>query len=90
VQVWENRLVAAGVAVSPVNHMDQVFHDPQVISSQQVVTIAHPSVGDLKMVGPAVNYSLTPALVTTPPPRLGEHTEEIIKALMDANKEDQS
>lgn len=90
VQVWENRLVAAGVAVAPVNHMDQVFHDPQVISSQQVVTIAHPSVGDLKMVGPAVNYSLTPALVTTPPPRLGEHTEEIIKALMDANKEDQS
>lgn len=83
VQIWEQRLVAAGVAAAPVNHMDQVFQDPQVISSQQVVTITHPSVGDVKMVGPAVTYSLTPAQVTTPPPRLGEQTEEIIKALMD-------
>lgn len=89
VQMWENRLVAVGVAVAPVNRMDQVFDDPQVISSQQVVTIAHPSVGDMKMVGPAVTYSLTPALVTTPPPRLGEHTDEIMQTLTDANKEDQ-
>ncbi|MBA2679445.1 MAG: CoA transferase [Ktedonobacteraceae bacterium] len=83
VHIWEQRLVAAGVAVAPVNQMNQVFQDPQVISSQQVVTIPHPSVGDVKMVGPAVTYSLTPAQVTTPPPRLGEQTEEIIKALMD-------
>ncbi len=83
VQIWEQRLVAAGVAVAPVNQMDQVFQDPQVISSGQVVTLTHPSVGDVKMVGPAVTYSLTPAQVTTPPPRLGEQTEEIIKALME-------
>ncbi len=86
VQAWETRLVAVGVAVAPVNRMDQVFQDPQVISSQQVVTIAHPGVGDVKMVGPAVTYSLTPAQVTTPPPQLGEHSAEIIKALMDGNE----
>ena len=89
VQVWENRLVAAGVAVAPVNRMDQVFDDPQVLSSQQVVTVTHPSVGDMKMVGPAVTYSLTPALVTAPPPRLGEHTDEIMQTLTDANEKDQ-
>jgi crotonobetainyl-CoA:carnitine CoA-transferase CaiB-like acyl-CoA transferase len=84
VQTWEMRLVAAGVAVAPVNRMDQVFQDPQVLFSQQVVTIAHPSVGDVKMVGPAVTYSLTPARVMTPPPRLGEQTEEVIRALADS------
>jgi crotonobetainyl-CoA:carnitine CoA-transferase CaiB-like acyl-CoA transferase len=86
VQIWEHRLAAAGVAVAPVNRMDQVFQDPQVLFSQQVVTIAHPSIGDLKMVGPAVTYSLTPAQVKTPPPRLGEQTEDVRRALMDGNK----
>ena len=83
VQAWEDRLVAAGVAVAPVNRMDQVFQDPQVIASQQVVTIAHPAVGDIKLVGPAVTYSLTPAQVMTAPPRLGEQTAEIMNALDD-------
>jgi succinate---hydroxymethylglutarate CoA-transferase len=81
VQNWETLLVAAGVAVAPVNRMDQVFRDPHVIASQQVVTIPHPSVGEVKMVGPAVTYSLTPAQVVTPPPGLGEQTAEIIRAL---------
>lgn len=85
VQKWETLLVAAGVAVAPVNRMDQVFQDPQVIASQQVVTVTHPSVGEVKMVGPAVTYSLTPALVVTPPPKLGEQTTEVIKALAELN-----
>jgi len=86
VQAWEDRLVAAGVAVAPVNRMDQVSQDPQVIASQQVVTIAHPAVGDIKLVGPAVTYSLTPAQVMTAPPRLGEQTAEIINALREDKK----
>jgi crotonobetainyl-CoA:carnitine CoA-transferase CaiB-like acyl-CoA transferase len=78
---WDSRLTAAGVAVAPVNRMDQVFHDPQVIHSQQVVTVNHPTAGDIRLVGPAVTYSLTPAQVTMPPPMLGEHTEEIKRTL---------
>jgi crotonobetainyl-CoA:carnitine CoA-transferase CaiB-like acyl-CoA transferase len=78
---WESLLAAVGVAVAPVNRMDQVFRDPQVIASQQVVTIPHPEIGEVKMVGPAVTYSLTPAQVITPPPGLGEQTAEIIRGL---------
>lgn len=83
VAAWEQRLEAAGIAVGPINRMDQVFRDPQVIHSQQVVTMMHPTAGEIKVVGPAVNYSLTPAQALTPPPRLGEHTEEITRALLD-------
>jgi crotonobetainyl-CoA:carnitine CoA-transferase CaiB-like acyl-CoA transferase len=77
VAYWEPYLAEAGVAVAPVKRMDQVFCDPQVMHSQQVVSILHPTAGEIKLVGPAVTYSLTPAQVTTPPPLLGEHTEEI-------------
>jgi crotonobetainyl-CoA:carnitine CoA-transferase CaiB-like acyl-CoA transferase len=83
---WEEKLEAAGVAVAPINRMDQVFQDPQVIHSQQVVTMTHPTAGEIRLVGPAVTYSLTPAQMTTPPPRLGEHTEEVLQALQDTDQ----
>ncbi|QBD77103.1 CoA transferase [Ktedonosporobacter rubrisoli] len=81
VAAWEQRLATAGVAVAPVNRMDQVFRDPQVIHSQQVVKVMHPTAGEISLVGPAANFSLTPAQVTTPPPALGQHNEEIISKL---------
>lgn len=79
VATWEPLLAQAGIAVGPVNRMDQVFQDPQVMHSQQVVSLAHPTAGDVRLVGPAVNYSLTPAEITSPPPLLGEHTQEIMQ-----------
>jgi crotonobetainyl-CoA:carnitine CoA-transferase CaiB-like acyl-CoA transferase len=86
VAAWEQRLAAANVAVAPINRMDQVFRHPQVEHSQQVATLTHPTVGEMKVVGPAVTYSLTPAQVTMPPPRLGEHTEEVINAILNEEK----
>jgi len=88
VAVWEHRLATANVAVAPINRIDQVFRDPQVVHTEQVVTIAHPTIGELKMVGPAVTYSLTPAQVMTPPPRLGEHTEEITRTLLGVDNQE--
>lgn len=81
VSFWEAHLAESGVAVAPVNRMDQVFRDPQVLHSQQVVTVPHPTAGNIALVGPAVTYSLTPAQVSTPPPTLGEHTEAVIREI---------
>lgn len=85
---WEMRLEQAGVAVAPVNTMDRVFQGPHVLASGQVTSISHPTVGDVKMVGPAVEYSLTPAEVRTPPPLLGEHTGEVLIELLGASSQD--
>ncbi|GHO58931.1 CaiB/BaiF CoA transferase family protein [Ktedonobacter robiniae] len=79
VATWEPLLAQAGIAVGPVNHMNQVFQDPQVIHSQQIVSLTHPTAGDVRLVGPAVNYSLTPAEITSPPPLLGEHTQKVMQ-----------
>ena len=75
---WVERLQRVGVAVAPVNDIAQAFADPQVVHSGQVTTIAHPTAGDLPLVGPAALYSQTPAAVRLPPPLLGEHTAEVM------------
>ena len=52
-----------------------------------VETVAHPAIGDLKMLGIPFKFSDTPAGVRRPPPLLGEHTEEVLAELgMDAGE----
>ncbi len=75
---WNERLQTAGVAAAPVNDMAQAFADPQVVHTGQVVTIRHPTVGDVKMVGPALSLSGTPTEIRFPPPLLGQHTDEVL------------
>ena len=46
-----------------------------------VETVAHPTIGDLKMLGIPFKFSDTPAAVRRPPPLLGEHTDEVLSQL---------
>jgi succinate---hydroxymethylglutarate CoA-transferase len=78
---WVERLQQAGVAVAPVNDIAQAFADPQVVASGQVVTVAHPVMENLPLVGPAAVFSQTPAEVRLPPPLLGQHTAEVLDKL---------
>jgi succinate---hydroxymethylglutarate CoA-transferase len=82
---WVERLQRVGVAVAPVNDIAQAFADPQVAHTGQVVTIPHPVAGDLPLVGPAALYSQTPAEVRLPPPLLGQHTDEVLRSLKEAD-----
>jgi len=79
---WVARLGGAGVAVAPINTIDRVFADPHVAQSGQVVTVDHATLGELKLVGPAVHLEATPAGVFSAPPTLGQHTDEILTELL--------
>jgi formyl-CoA transferase len=43
--------------------------------------ISHSKMGEVKMVGNAVDMSRTPPTMDKPPPVLGEHTDEILNSL---------
>lgn len=43
----------------------------------------HPTVGKVKVVGPPVTYSYAENCVRSPPPLLGQHTDEILQNLLD-------
>jgi crotonobetainyl-CoA:carnitine CoA-transferase CaiB-like acyl-CoA transferase len=49
-------------------------------------SIEQADVGELRMPAPPVRFSLTPASVRLPPPRLGEHNDEILSELVDENR----
>jgi crotonobetainyl-CoA:carnitine CoA-transferase CaiB-like acyl-CoA transferase len=87
---WVEYLNAEGVPCAPINTMDEVFKDPQVLHRNMLVEIDHPSAGKIKMTGIPVKYSDTEATIRRAPPRLGEHTDEILSELLgyDALKRD--
>jgi crotonobetainyl-CoA:carnitine CoA-transferase CaiB-like acyl-CoA transferase len=78
VSEWVERIGGAGVAVAPVNMIDEVFADPQVIASGQVGTFAHATLGDIQLVGSPIHLSRTPVEPKGAPPTLGQHTHEVL------------
>lgn len=76
---WVKLADEAGAAASRINSIDDVFSDPQVLHRQMVITVEHPTVGEIRLVGFPQKFSETPCEVHLPPPVLGQHTEEILK-----------
>jgi formyl-CoA transferase len=72
----------SGVPFAPINTLDKVFKDSQVISRQITTTITHPVTGPVRMVGMPVRYDERRNSPRLPPPRLGEHNQEILSKLL--------
>ncbi len=79
---WISLLREAGIPCGPINTVDKVLEDPQVIARNMVVHTEHPRAGHLTMVGNPIKMSAQKEQQIAPPPELGEHTEEILSALL--------
>jgi crotonobetainyl-CoA:carnitine CoA-transferase CaiB-like acyl-CoA transferase len=81
---WVEGLAKAGVPCSPVNTVDQVFADPQVKHREMRISMPHPlaSSGRVDLIGNPIKYSATPVEYRLPPPLLGQHTEEVLRAVL--------
>jgi len=78
---WLERLRTLGFPCAPVYTIDEIFSDPHVLHRGMLVEMEHPEAGHIKQIGPALKLSETPCVVGSPPPVLGEHTEEVLKTL---------
>jgi crotonobetainyl-CoA:carnitine CoA-transferase CaiB-like acyl-CoA transferase len=79
---WVELLEAAGVPNGPINDIAQVFAEPQVQARGVKIELDHPVAGPLPMVASPMRFSGTPLEFKTPPPLLGEHTDEILQELL--------
>jgi crotonobetainyl-CoA:carnitine CoA-transferase CaiB-like acyl-CoA transferase len=78
---WVDGLERVGLPCGPVNTIDKVFADPQVTHRGMRITMRHP-VGDVPLIGSPLKLSATPVRYRRPPPRLGQHTDEVLAELL--------
>jgi crotonobetainyl-CoA:carnitine CoA-transferase CaiB-like acyl-CoA transferase len=75
------RLVAADVLNAPVNEIDEVVRDPQILHNDMIVTTEHQKLGPIQVTGVPIHLHGTPGSVRLSPPVHGQHTEEILGEL---------
>jgi formyl-CoA transferase len=76
---WSEALEAAGVPCGPINDLSQVFEDPQVQHRGMRIALPHPVAGKVPLVASPMKLSRTPVEHRSPPPMLGEHTDEVLR-----------
>ncbi|TAN51074.1 MAG: CoA transferase [Betaproteobacteria bacterium] len=79
---WIETLEAANVPCGPINNMKEVFEDPQVRYRRLRVDMPHPLGGVAPVVASPMRLSRTPVEYRHAPPLLGQHNEEIYRALL--------
>lgn len=76
VQHWLTLFEAAGVPASPINSVKQALQHPVARDREMTIEIA-----GVPMVGSPFKLSQTPVVYRRPPPRLGEHSDEIVSSV---------
>ena len=85
---WLKELELARIPCAPVNNFEQALNDPHVAARDMIVEVEHPDGGSTRMPGNPVKLSATPTTQYTPPPNLGQHTDDILKWLVGATDEE--
>lgn len=75
---WEKRLIENEVPCSPVNTIDKVVQQPQVHARDMVHEMSLDGLGMMSMAGLPIKFSDSPGAIRLPPPRLGQHTAEVL------------
>ncbi len=76
---WIELLGDTNVPMMVVNSLDDLIDDPQLTASGFWHEMDHPTEGRLRMSGPPINFSKTPASIRLAPPLLGEHSVEVLQ-----------
>jgi CoA:oxalate CoA-transferase len=85
---WGKILDDAGVPNGPINYVNQVLENEQVIAREMIVEVDHPIAGPLKMPGVAIKLSETPGAIQKCAPLLGEHNKELLKEFFDYSEDE--
>lgn len=85
---WIEVLELAGVPCGPINDLEQVFNDPQVVARGMKMSMHRDDCGDVPLVASPLRLSGTPVEYRIPPPRLGEHTRDVLQSVLGLSSSD--
>jgi crotonobetainyl-CoA:carnitine CoA-transferase CaiB-like acyl-CoA transferase len=72
----------ADIPSAPVNDMAQGYAQLAQTSPEMVQVVEHPTAGALHLLGVPFAFSASRGDIRRPPPRLGEHTTEVLRDLL--------
>ena len=75
---WETVFAQCDVWSAPVNDYEAVERDPQVAFNRMIMDVEHPDAGGVKLLSHPVRYDGKAPAVNRPPPRVGEHSREVL------------
>jgi crotonobetainyl-CoA:carnitine CoA-transferase CaiB-like acyl-CoA transferase len=75
---WLARFEKAGIPAGPILDIDEAFASPLATERQMRVEVEHPKSGRINQVGAPWKIDGQSSPIRTPPPLLGEHTEEVL------------
>lgn len=58
------------------------FLQATAIARDMVTEVHHPACGPIKLVNTPVKYSFSKPSIRTPPPTLGQHTDEVLEGIL--------
>ena len=79
---WLAALEAAKVPCGAINNLAEVFADPHIEARSMVTHWQHPHKSDLRLVSSPIKLSATPVRTDLPPPLLGQHTDEVLRSML--------
>lgn len=80
-QEWLDLLKPLSIPVVRTNRLEEVEQDAHLGAVELFPHYRHPEVGTYKAIRPPVRFARTPANIRRHPPRLGEHTDEVLGEL---------
>lgn len=85
---WLRECREAIIPSGAIRSVAEVMEHSQTLALDMVLEMAHPTAGMVKLTGVPFELSRTPAKVRTPPPTLGQHTDEILTSLLEMTPEE--
>jgi crotonobetainyl-CoA:carnitine CoA-transferase CaiB-like acyl-CoA transferase len=76
---WVCLLNRLGIPSGAIPTLQEALASPQTEHRQTLETIAAPGIGDLRLFTVTAKFDETPGHVESPPPRLGQHTDEVLR-----------
>lgn len=76
------KILEGRVPVGPINTVDRALKDPQILAREMVVEATHRSGEKMKLLGNPIKMSGAEKRQFTPPPGLGEQTDQVLSGLL--------
>jgi len=86
-QEWLDIFDGSGMPYAAINDIQTTLNHEHVLARNMVAQVDHPACGPLKLVNTPVKYAESTPGIRSPPPTLGQHTDEVLQSIgMDAEE----